>query len=271
MAQTVPEMFEGAAEPPRRGGLIGWLSRIDDGAILRVAFFGLLAGTSAVLWYDYSELTGIEPASLLSPDRTILPAFEPGAPGTTDRPEITTDETVLRAPASIALTTGGILTLTGTIDPGAAERFAAEVAARGEYVERVALDSPGGSVTDALAIGALIREKGFTTHVAAGALCASSCPLVLAGGAERIASADAAIGVHQIYAAETADAGSEGIRSSRFAMADAQATTARISRYLDEMGIAATMWVHALETPPNSLYYFSADELTDLKLVTKLE
>lgn len=271
MAQPVPEMFEGAAEPPPRRGLLGWLARIDDGAILRVAFLALLAGTAGVLWYDYGELTGLEPTSLLTPDRTVLPAFDPAGPDGQDAPSITTDEAVLRAPASIALTTGGILTLTGTIDPGASERFATEVAARGEYVERVELNSPGGSVSDALAIGALIREKGYTTHVAAGALCASSCPLVLAGGVERLASAEAGIGVHQIYAAEMPDAAADGLRSSRRAMSDAQATTARIGRYLDEMGIAPTLWMHALETPPNRLYYFSPDELVDLKLVTKLD
>ncbi|SFZ85306.1 hypothetical protein SAMN02983003_2500 [Devosia enhydra] len=270
MARSAPEAFDGVEEaPPRRG--LARLADIDDGAILRVAFFALLAGTAGVLWLDYGELTGLEPASLFAPQTPILPAFETEGPESPDGPSVTTDPETLRAPAQIALTAGGLLTVIGTIDPGAAERFAAEVEARGEYVEAVVLDSPGGSVVDALAMGRLIREKGFITRVAAGSLCASSCPLVLAGGAEREASPEAAIGVHQIYAAEAPDPATDSLRSSRRAMADAQATTARISRYLDDMGIAPTLWVHALETPPDRLYYFSPEELVDLKLVTRLD
>jgi len=50
-------------------------------------------------------------------------------------------------------------------------------------VKTVVLRSPGGSVQDALAMGRLIREKQFATEVEAGRYCASSCPLVFAGGA----------------------------------------------------------------------------------------
>jgi hypothetical protein len=46
----------------------------------------------------------------------------------------------------------------------------------------VALNFPGGSLEDALAMGRLIRDKGMATEVEAGATCASSCPLVFAGG-----------------------------------------------------------------------------------------
>src|SRR5690606_30205843 len=126
---------------------------------------------------------------------------DPDRPGQAPGPQVTSDVDALKDPLTITLGTGGVLRVTGTIDPGASARFAAEVAARGEYVKTVALDSPGGSVSDAIAMGALIHEKGFVTSVAAGALCASSCPLVLAGGIERHATPASAIGVHQVYAA----------------------------------------------------------------------
>jgi len=258
---------------PARGSLsrrlVSALARIEDGAILRLAFFAMLAGTIAVLYFDYYELVDAE-TTTTGPMLPVLPAFDPQNPGSEPGPDVTTDRDLLRAPAAIALVSGGTLSVVGTIDVGAAGRFAQEVEARGEYIKTVTLDSPGGSVSDALAMGALIREKGFGTRVLAGALCASSCPLILAGGKERLAAPDAAIGVHQIYAAEPASAGPIGQRATRSAMADAQATTARISRYLDTMGIAPALWMHALETPPERLYYFSPDELTDLKLVTKL-
>lgn len=51
-------------------------------------------------------------------------------------------------------------------------------------------------------------------------------------------------------------------------MADAQATTARISRHLAEMGVDPALWLHALDTPPQALYYLSPKELEDYKLVT---
>jgi hypothetical protein len=132
----------------------------------------------------------------------------------------------------------------------------------------VALNSPGGSVDDALAIGALIREQGLATSVAAGALCASSCPLVLSGGAERRAAEGAAVGVHQIYATVAPGALPTGLRAAGEAMSDAQKTTAVITRHLSAMGVDPALWLHALETPPDRLYYLTPEEMTALRLVT---
>lgn len=123
---------------------------------------------------------------------------------------------------------------------------------------------------DALAIGALIHEKGLATSVAAGALCASSCPLIFAGGKERIASDQAAIGVHQIYAAAiTADPKSLA-SAAGVAMSDAQSMTAVITRYLSSTGVDPALWLHALETPPDRLYYLTSTEMEELRLVTKV-
>ena len=63
---------------------------------------------------------------------------------------------------------GGKLIATGTITPGIGGSFAAEVGKRGDYMKTVVLNSPGGSVTDALAMGRLIRERKFATEVEAG-------------------------------------------------------------------------------------------------------
>ncbi|HWU19174.1 MAG TPA: hypothetical protein VN155_15960 [Devosia sp.] len=246
-------------------GAIRWLAGLEDGAILRVAFFALLAGTASVLYVDFRELTAEQSAGP-QPGHPILPPSNPALPQG-PMPIVTTAPEVLDQPLDIALGNGGQLHLTGTIDPGAAERFAAEIAARGEYVQTVLLDSPGGSVVDALAIGSLIHEKGLATEVAAGSLCASSCPIVFASGAERIASPDAAIGVHQIYASAMSG---DPLRAAGVAMADAQSTTAEIIAHLTQSGVDPAMWLHALQTPPDQLYYFSPEELTALKIVTNL-
>ena len=263
-ARSAPEM----TSVPRR--IINWAAAFEDGAIIRAAFFGLLSATAVILWLDYSDLMGADvrlqqPA--LSP---ILPAFDPKSPGGAAGPQVTTPMDLLRQPLEVKLTGGGVLALTGTIDPGAADRVAAEIAAHGEYIKIVALDSPGGAVADALAIGKLIRDKGLATSVAAGALCASSCPLVFAGGKERLATSQSAIGVHQIYAAAPTGSLSSRLAAAGSAMSEAQTLTAEISRYLRSMGISEEVWLRALETPPDRLTYFSTADLTGLKLVTKL-
>jgi hypothetical protein len=180
-----------------------------------------------------------------------------------------TDRAVLEAPLTAKLEKGGVLALTGTIDPGAAGRVTAEIDAHGEYVKIVSLDSPGGSVEDALAIGRLLREHGFATEVTAGALCASSCPLVLAGGVTRHADPEAAIGLHQVYAAVMP--ANPGSISADAAMAEAQTVTARIGRYLDEMGVDPMLWLKAMETPAASLAFLTPTEMAESRLVTNVK
>jgi hypothetical protein len=249
-------------------GLIARVAAVDDGNILRVAFFGLLLGTASVLYVDYRELTANEGSALASPMQPILPPASDG-PSQGPMPNVTTGPDVLEQPLEITLGTGGQLLLTGTVDLGSAERFATEIAARGEYVQTVVLDSPGGSVVDALAIGSLIHEKGLATKVAAGSLCASSCPIIFASGATRIASNEAAIGVHQIYAAALAGDPQNALRVAGTAMSDAQTTTATIISHLTETGVDPALWLHALETPPDRLYYFTPEEMQRLRLVTE--
>lgn len=236
---------------------------------MRLVFLVLLGGTAATLWLDYSELrdnarlepgfTG--PAILPSVER---PELDPTAPQFRPNERVTIPSERLESPLLVELRPGGILALTGTIDPGSSLRFAAEIAARGEYVETILLTSPGGSVEDAMSMGRLIREMALTVSVETGSVCASSCPLVLAGGTERIAESGAVIGVHQVFAA------GEHLPGAAQAMSDAQVTTARISRYLEEMGIGPGLWLNALETPPNRLYYLTEDELIETGLATEI-
>ncbi|WP_375451264.1 ATP-dependent Clp protease proteolytic subunit [uncultured Devosia sp.] len=238
---------------------------------MRVAFFALLLGTLSVLFVDYRQLTANQGTALAAPMPPILPAIDPAGPAQGPAPAITTSPDVLEQPLAITLQPGGVLALTGTFDLGAAARFATEIEARGEYVATIVLDSPGGSVEDALAIAALIHERAFGTAVAAGALCASSCPLVLAAGVTRTASDQAAIGVHQIYAAQLSGDPQTALRVAGTAMADAQTTTARITRFLATTGVDPAIWLHALETPPDRLYYLTPAEMTKYRLVTALQ
>ncbi|WP_265516307.1 hypothetical protein [Nitratireductor luteus] len=257
---------------PRRSALIRYLERFDDGTLVRWAFVGVLIGSATVLGMDLRELVdrngGLWPEqSALQRTVTVLPPVvetdSQESAGVDPRKNITTDEDLLRQPLAFSLQPGGVLQVTGSIEPGAARRLGEELEARGEYVTTVSLNSPGGSLDDAIAMARTIRERELATRVDDGAVCASSCPLMLAGGVTRHIGEEAAIGVHQFYAAAGTQIAPEQ------AMADAQTTTARISRHLDEMGVDPALWLHALVTPPRALYYLSREEMLAYGLATE--
>ncbi|KIZ41385.1 MULTISPECIES: hypothetical protein [Rhodopseudomonas] len=251
-----------------------WLSGNPDESVIRWIFRAVLVVTFAVLMVDLATLNGwIAPAdSGLPPaERSPSPGFElpailaPLLPGGGDRRQapLPRPDGALAKPITFELVGGGKLMATGTITPGSAEAFAAELARRGDYVKTVVLNSPGGSVGDALVMGKLIRDKGLATEVEPGKYCASSCPLVLFGGTERRVGAKAAVGVHQVFALRSADG-----TAPRDQMSAAQQISARCQRYLGEMGIDLQVWVHAMETPKDKLFVFTPAELQTLKIVT---
>lgn len=253
-------------------GRRSWTSRFDaieDGKFLRVAFYAMLAGTFWMLLTDYQALSSTDQTARTGHGGDpVLPAVErpeidPENPAYRPLENVTTPREVLSAPLNITLLSGGLLDLTGTILPGSALAFAEEIVERGDYVETIRLNSPGGSVGDALAIAEIVREKGYGTIVEAGALCASSCPLILASGAKRAVDPQGSVGVHQIYA-DAEDAARIG---SAQAMSDAQIITARIARHFEAMGVSAVLWLHALETPPDRLYYLTQEQMLDYGLI----
>ena len=273
MSQTsaIPTDLPGSPPARKRNFVVRYFARYDDGELVRWIFRGMLLGAIGVLaldlhdmWTDRSRVRDATTSGLGAP--AILP---PAVHGTGDgkvtvdpRDNITGEDEALRAPVTFTLLSDGVLAVDGYIDNGALDRFRAELDTRGEYVETVRLNSPGGSLDDAIGMAQLLRERNVATEVVDGALCASSCPLILAGGATRTVGAKAAVGLHQFYSV-SADP-SEPAQ----AMSDAQATTARISRHLAAMGVDPALWLHALDTPPRSLYYLSPDEIRAYRLAS---
>lgn len=253
-----------------------WLSGNPDDAVLRWIFRSIVAVTIAVLAADLATSNGwiSRPDPTLTPVETrqaspefvspsvpsILAPFLPG--GDKRLTPLPQPDGAMARPMTFELVGGGRLLATGTITRGISEAFAAEVGKRGDYIKTVVLNSPGGSVTDALAMGRLIRERKFATEVESGKYCASSCPLMFAGGVERRAGDKAAIGVHQVAAISSASA------APRDEMDVAQRISARCQRYLGDMGINLQVWVHAMETPHDKLFIFKPDELKSLNIVT---
>lgn len=263
-----------AAHAPLRQRLLAWLADYPDDAVMRMVFRGMVSVTIVVLALDLAGMNGLlKPGdAALSPAETkqATPGFEvpailaPLLPGNDRRGvPMPSSDAALAKPMTFELVGGGRLMATGTITPGVSEAFAAEIGKRGDYVKTVVLNSPGGSVSDALAMGRLIRDKKISTEVEAGKLCASSCPLMFVGGLERRAGDKAAIGVHQVFAASAPDPNVQ-----RDQMSDAQRISARCQRYLGDMGINLQVWVHAMETPKDRLFVFKPDELKSLNVVT---
>jgi hypothetical protein len=258
--------------------LHAWLADSADQAILRWIFRCTLAVTITVLAVDLASMQGwialpdpaAAPAELREDSPTLnLPSLVPSIlspllPGGDKRlMPLPQPDGALAQPMTFELVGGGKLLATGSITPGISQSFAAEVGRHGDYIKTVVLNSPGGSVADALAMGRLIRERKFATEVEAGKYCVSSCPLVFAGGVERRTGQRASIGVHQVTAMPSA-----ANQAPRDEMSVAQNISARCQRYLDEMGVSLQVWVHAMETPHDRLFVFKPDELKSLNLVT---
>jgi len=255
-----------------------WLSEHADEAVLRWIFRSIVMVTIAALVADLATINGwiASPSSAATPAGMELGSPAPSPPsmvpsilapllpgGDKRLMPLPQPDGALAGPMTFELVSGGKLMATGTIAPGISEAFATEIGKRGDYIKTVVLNSPGGSVTDALAMGRLIREKKFATEVEAGKYCASSCPLVFAGGVERRAGDKATIGVHQVAAIRSATGGPPGDE-----MSVAQNISARCQRYLGDMGISLQAWLHAMETPHDKLFVFKPDELKALNIVT---
>jgi|GEM_PF-124909 len=280
MSDTLPgdASIDTAASPRRRRTMreaIKWyVSRFDEGEVMRWAFRGLLVGTIGALGLDFYEMNVRQAdtnTTIALPSETpqplLPPAFDPENPLPSDpRTFLTGDQSALRQPMSFSLGAEGVLKAEGAIDLTSAEGLAQELNARGEYVRTVLLNSPGGAVEAAMAMGKMLRERKLTTAVADGALCASSCPLMFAGGVKRLAGDEAAIGVHQFFV--LAPKNGEQRLGPAQAMSDTQMTTARITRYLQDMGVDPALWLHAMDTPPQALYYFSPKELAQYRIAT---
>ncbi len=158
----------------------------------------------------------------------------------------------------------GSASAVGRIEPGTGAAFAIFLAVQSGEIKRLYLHSPGGSVRDALQMSRALRKAKIEAVVPRNAYCASSCPIVLSGGAERRVSRKAWVGVHQIFAATKMPGGlAEG-------MSQGQSVTAQVQDHFDKMGIDLRAWVHALKTPPQQLYVFTPEQLRQYKLATKL-
>ena len=150
----------------------------------------------------------------------------------------------------------------------------------------IALDSDGGSVLGALALGRAIRKLGMTTTVgktidlsaADGgkkrarlqpkAYCESMCAFVLLAGVERRVPAEARVMVHQIWLGDRRDDPTAANYSAEDLVV-VQRDIGRLARYTVEMGGGVDLFEIALKIPPwEPMRILTRDELRTMKVMT---
>ena len=151
--------------------------------------------------------------------------------------------------------------LRGAVAPGDGDRVAA--ALEDARPALVTLDSPGGSVDDALTIGRTLRALGVETHLAGSAVCFSACPYIFVGGTERAVAPGGRLGVHQHSFGEST------VLPAFLAVEDLQRGQAEVLAHLDAMGIDLRVMGPAMATPADEIYILAPDELDDWNLVTR--
>ena len=150
----------------------------------------------------------------------------------------------------------------------------------------IALDSDGGSVLGALALGRSIRKLNMITTVgktvesADGdkraqlmprAYCESMCAFVLLAGAQRYVPAEARVLVHQIWLGDRRDDPTAANYSAEDLVL-VQRDIGRLAQYTVEMGGTIDLLEIALKIPPwEPMRLLSREELRGMNIVTSGE
>lgn len=119
----------------------------------------------------------------------------------------------------------------------------------------VMLDSIGGSVSEAIRMGRLLRETGFDTWVPSGAVCQGSCVYLLAAGHAKTVRGHVAI--HRPYYP-----GSDSVHSA----SKASASRASQVAYFKEMQVPLALLEAINSTEPRRMRVLTASELARFHL-----
>jgi hypothetical protein len=130
----------------------------------------------------------------------------------------------------------------------------------------ITLDSPGGSVVEALKLGRLIEKLKARTSVGQEGVrpgqCLSACVWVFLGGAYRYLPPQSKIGVHQ-FAFDAKSDVEVGV-----ATAASQVLAADIVEFIRENRATTDFFKFVTAAPPNEISFVSTDLLRDLRVVT---
>jgi hypothetical protein len=146
------------------------------------------------------------------------------------------------------------ITISGQIKQDDLKHFIAfSRMAREEGLYQVRLDSLGGDVETALAMGRIIRLDKAAIAVLRDGRCLSSCVFVLAGGAIRYVAGP--VGIHRPFAPvdmrTTASAQKQNY----------ERLEKEVKAYLQAMNVPAELYDHMIRIPPEKVKVLNRDEL----------
>lgn len=129
----------------------------------------------------------------------------------------------------------------------------------------VLLNSEGGNVMQALALGEMIRKAGLSTRVHAvdaqtgdgRGVYASACVYAFMGGVQRSVGEGSRLGVHQLH-----------LRAGELSAADSQFLVSLIAEHILTLGGGMDILLTALNTPSHSMHWLSSSELRRFSVVT---
>lgn len=142
------------------------------------------------------------------------------------------------------------------------------------------INSPGGFNSGAFRLASVIRHLKMTVLVgrpkpgAAGSLealapgfCASACVLVLAGGEKRVVAPGSKVGVHRSHTGPNII---DPVTRQGFVNGEvnSEAIKAAYQTFFKSMGVSEEIAAIADRTPSESMYWLSAREMTQFRLVS---
>ena len=139
-----------------------------------------------------------------------------------------------------------IVLIKGKIDPGDEVKFRNTVMAARSAI--VYLEGPGGVIGAAIAIGLIVRMRGFETAVADDTTCASACALVWLGGNPRRMGKDARIGFHASRSTEVTEPYNGALGN------------AIVGYYLNQLGLPFNTVTYVVKASPQSMTWLSAED-----------
>lgn len=137
-----------------------------------------------------------------------------------------------------------IIAVTGEIEAGDDDVF--RKAALESDSAIVWLDSPGGALAPALAIGRMLRISEFPTVVADGSVCASSCALIWLAGSPRFLAPEGMVGFHASYREESG------------ALIETGVGNAMVGHFLSQMNLPERAVIFATSASPHSITWLSS-------------
>lgn len=134
----------------------------------------------------------------------------------------------------------------------------------------LALDSPGGLLTEAMKAGELVRASGVGTVVLPKAICSSACAFLFFAGYDaaarqprRLAFAGSRIGVHQAFKRYQSERRLEArdARELNAIYASVQTGVGRMLAYLNAMQISPDIQADVFSTPSKGISYITPTQM----------